>query len=221
MQASASAGTAACSPRPRTESARPIEGMATSSSAAPTWEQLPPTRRRRLVVTLGALVERTRMESNDDEPREEHGDADGEHRADQQPQDRVAASRAAGDGVQSTAVQVVRHGESTRLQYGLTDRAAALGWPRERIAVIDDDLGRSGASAEGRPGFQRLVAEVGLDHVGIILGIEDVAASPDRAVTGTSCSKCAPSSVHSSGTSTGSTIRPTTTTGSCSASRAR
>jgi DNA invertase Pin-like site-specific DNA recombinase len=73
---------------------------------------------------------------------------------------------------QSTAVQVVRHGESTRLQYGLTDRAAALGWPRERIAVIDDDLGRSGASAEGRPGFQRLVAEVGLDHVGIILGIE-------------------------------------------------
>jgi DNA invertase Pin-like site-specific DNA recombinase len=73
---------------------------------------------------------------------------------------------------QSTAVQVVRHGESTRLQYGLTDRAMVLGWPRERIAVIDDDLGRSGASAEGRPGFQRLVAEVGLDHVGIILGIE-------------------------------------------------
>jgi DNA invertase Pin-like site-specific DNA recombinase len=73
---------------------------------------------------------------------------------------------------QSTAVQVVRHQESTRLQYGLTDRAQALGWPRDRIAVIDDDLGRSGASAEGRPGFQRLVAEVGLDHVGIILGIE-------------------------------------------------
>lgn len=73
---------------------------------------------------------------------------------------------------QSTAVQVIRHAESTRLQYGLTDRAVALGWSRERITVIDDDLGRSGASAEGRPGFQRLVAEVGLDHVGIILGIE-------------------------------------------------
>jgi len=73
---------------------------------------------------------------------------------------------------QSTAVQVVRHQESTRLQYGLTDRALALGWPRDRTTVIDDDLGRSGASAEGRPGFQRLVAEVGLDHVGIILGIE-------------------------------------------------
>jgi len=73
---------------------------------------------------------------------------------------------------QSTAQQLIKHQESTRLQYGLTERAAALGWPRERIVVVDDDLGRSGATAEGRPGFQRLVAEVGLDHVGIILGIE-------------------------------------------------
>ena len=73
---------------------------------------------------------------------------------------------------QSTAQQLIRHQESTRLQYGLTERALGLGWPRERIVVIDDDLGRSGTSAEGRPGFQRLVAEVGLDHVGIILGIE-------------------------------------------------
>jgi DNA invertase Pin-like site-specific DNA recombinase len=73
---------------------------------------------------------------------------------------------------QSTAQQLVRHQESTRLQYGLTERAAALGWTHDRVVVIDDDLGRSGASADGRPGFQRLVAEVGLDHVGIILGIE-------------------------------------------------
>ena len=73
---------------------------------------------------------------------------------------------------QSTVQQLVRHQESTRLQYGLTERAATLGWTRDRIVVIDDDLGRSGANAEGRPGFQRLVAEVGLDHVGIILGIE-------------------------------------------------
>jgi DNA invertase Pin-like site-specific DNA recombinase len=73
---------------------------------------------------------------------------------------------------QSTAQQVVRNQESTRVQYGLTERALALGWSRERVVVIDDDLGRSGASADGRPGFQRLVAEVGLDHVGIILGVE-------------------------------------------------
>jgi DNA invertase Pin-like site-specific DNA recombinase len=73
---------------------------------------------------------------------------------------------------QSTMQQVDRHQESTRLQYGLVERAVELGWSRSRVLLIDDDLGRSGATAEGRPGFQRLVAEVGLDHVGIVLGIE-------------------------------------------------
>lgn len=73
---------------------------------------------------------------------------------------------------QSTLQQVSRHQESTRLQYGLVDRAVQLGWSPQRVEVIDDDQGCSGATAEGRPGFQRLVAEVGLDHVGIILGIE-------------------------------------------------
>ena len=73
---------------------------------------------------------------------------------------------------QSTMQQVERHQESTRVQYGLVDRAIQLGWPPQRVQVIDDDLGVSGASAEGRPGFQRLVAEVGLDHVGIVLGVE-------------------------------------------------
>ncbi|MDX6669335.1 MAG: hypothetical protein QOK04_2715 [Solirubrobacteraceae bacterium] len=73
---------------------------------------------------------------------------------------------------QSTPQQMLRHQESTRLQYGLVERAMRLGWSRERTIVIDDDLGRSGATAEGRPGFQRLVAEVGLDHVGVIFGIE-------------------------------------------------
>jgi DNA invertase Pin-like site-specific DNA recombinase len=73
---------------------------------------------------------------------------------------------------QSTLQQVERHQESTRLQYALVERAVALGWSREQVLVIDEDLGRSGASAEGRPGFQRLVADVGLDHIGIVLGIE-------------------------------------------------
>lgn len=73
---------------------------------------------------------------------------------------------------QSTAQQVLRNQESTRLQYALRDRALALGWSTDRIEIIDDDLGLSGAEAEGRPGFQRLVAEVGLDHVGVILGLE-------------------------------------------------
>jgi DNA invertase Pin-like site-specific DNA recombinase len=73
---------------------------------------------------------------------------------------------------QSTPQQVERHQESTRLQYALVDRAADLGWERGRIVVIDDDLGGSGSTIEGRLGFQRLVAEVGLGNVGLVLGIE-------------------------------------------------
>lgn len=73
---------------------------------------------------------------------------------------------------QSTLRQVEHNQESTRLQYGLVDRAFGLGWRREQIIVIDDDLGRSGASSLDRPGFQRLVAEVGLGHVGMVIGIE-------------------------------------------------
>ncbi|WP_213456735.1 recombinase family protein [Thiocapsa sp.] len=73
---------------------------------------------------------------------------------------------------QSTLQQGGAPPESTRLQYALVDRAVELGWSPSQILLIDEDLGRSGASAEGRPGFQRLMAEVGLDHVGIVLGIE-------------------------------------------------
>src|SRR6266511_3544511 len=73
---------------------------------------------------------------------------------------------------QSTAQQVLDHQESTRLQYGLVDRAHALGWAADRGLVIDEDLGRAGASAADRTGFQRLVSEVSLDHVGLILGVE-------------------------------------------------
>src|SRR6266480_5387059 len=71
---------------------------------------------------------------------------------------------------QSTAQQVLDHQESTRLQYGLVDRAQALGWAADRVLVIDEVLGRSGTRAEERAGFQRLVSEVSLDHVGLILG---------------------------------------------------
>lgn len=73
---------------------------------------------------------------------------------------------------QSTLRQVTHNTESTALQYGLAGRVAQLGWPAERILVIDDDLAASGTTMEGRPGFQRLVTEVSLDHVGIIVGIQ-------------------------------------------------
>jgi DNA invertase Pin-like site-specific DNA recombinase len=73
---------------------------------------------------------------------------------------------------QSSRQQVADHGESTRLQYGLTGRAAALGWPASRVMVIDEDLGRSAANAAGRPGSARLVAEITMGHVGLVLGLE-------------------------------------------------
>lgn len=73
---------------------------------------------------------------------------------------------------QSTLQQVRHHQESGRLQYGLKERAIQLGWPFQQVLVIDEDQGQTGTTSEGRTGFQRLVAEVGLDHVGIILGIE-------------------------------------------------
>jgi len=73
---------------------------------------------------------------------------------------------------QSTAQQVLQHQESTRLQYGLVNRARELGWPEDRIVVVEDDLGHSAAEGERRVGFQRLVSEVSLDHVGMILGVE-------------------------------------------------
>ena len=73
---------------------------------------------------------------------------------------------------QSTLRQVFENTESTKRQYGLRQHAVALGWPLERIVVIDSDLGQSGASAVDREGFQKLVTEVGLGKAGIVLGLE-------------------------------------------------
>ena len=73
---------------------------------------------------------------------------------------------------QSTASQVEHHRESTARQYALVQRACELGWPKEQIMVIDEDLGISGASAGNRAGFARLASEVALSRVGMILGLE-------------------------------------------------
>jgi DNA invertase Pin-like site-specific DNA recombinase len=73
---------------------------------------------------------------------------------------------------QSSRQQVLEHTESTRLQYALAERAVALGWARSQVAVIDDDLGVSAATADSRKGFARLVAEVTMGRVGVVLGIE-------------------------------------------------
>ena len=73
---------------------------------------------------------------------------------------------------QSTASQLERNRESTERQYALSDRAAALGWPRSAVQVIDADLGISGASAVGRSGFGALTEAVALGQVGLVLALE-------------------------------------------------
>lgn len=73
---------------------------------------------------------------------------------------------------QSTTQQIYDHQESRARQYALADYAASIGWPQERILVIDEDQGCSGRTVEQCPGFQRLLTEVTLNHVGLVLGLE-------------------------------------------------
>lgn len=73
---------------------------------------------------------------------------------------------------QSTASQVEHNRESTARQYALGGRAQQLGWPKDQVVIVDDDLGLSGASADKRSGFTRMISEVALGQVGIILGLE-------------------------------------------------
>jgi DNA invertase Pin-like site-specific DNA recombinase len=68
---------------------------------------------------------------------------------------------------QSTLRQVFENTESTKRQYGLRQRAVALGWPQDHIVVIDTDLGESGASTD-REGFQQLVTAVSMGQAGIL-----------------------------------------------------
>ena len=73
---------------------------------------------------------------------------------------------------QSTMAQIERNTESGERQYELVDRAVGLGWAADEVVVVDEDQGRSAKSKDGRDGFQRLVADVGLGRVGIVVGIE-------------------------------------------------
>jgi DNA invertase Pin-like site-specific DNA recombinase len=73
---------------------------------------------------------------------------------------------------QSSVSQVRHHQESTQLQYRLVERAAGLGWPGERIQVIDEDLGKSGAGSVELHGFQKLIAEIGLGNAGLVVSLD-------------------------------------------------
>ena len=73
---------------------------------------------------------------------------------------------------QSSPQQVLENRESRERQYALAQFAQRLGWPAERVVIIDEDQGQSGKTADNRSGFQRLMTEVSLNHVGIVLGLE-------------------------------------------------
>ena len=85
--------------------------------------------------------------------------------------------------------------ESQVNQYLLVERAEQLGWKRDRIQVIDTDLGLSGKESASRNGFQELVAEVSLGHVGIVFGYE-VCGLPAITATGIICWTWQQSSIH-------------------------
>jgi len=57
-------------------------------------------------------------------------------------------------------------------QCALRQQAVALGWPADRVLVIDQDLGCSGASVAERRGFQQLLKQVGLGRVGLLMALE-------------------------------------------------
>lgn len=73
---------------------------------------------------------------------------------------------------QSSVYQVQNNKESQQRQYSLQERAIKLGWHKDMVTVIDEDLGISGAHSENRPGYQKLISLIALKKVGVIFGIE-------------------------------------------------
>lgn len=115
---------------------------------------------------------------------------------------------------QSSVNQVRHHQESTELQYRLIDRAVALGWPHERVHVIDEDLGKSGSGSVEREGFKKLIAEIGLGNAGSSSASMPL-GSPATIVIGINSLICAHCSALLLPTAKGSTIPALTTTTSC------
>jgi DNA invertase Pin-like site-specific DNA recombinase len=78
---------------------------------------------------------------------------------------------------QSTGHQVLTNIESQQLQHAMHEHARQLGWPDERIEVVETDLGRSAQSTERRDGYKALLADVALGQVGIVLSYESTRLS--------------------------------------------
>ena len=112
------------------------------------WLQVPPPDREAFVQELAGLMVRHANGGG--------GPMSGSSRITNRHLERWAAVYVR----QSTQNQVLRNRESRERQYGLADRARELGWPGERIMVIDSDLGQSAASQGTRSGFERLCEQV-------------------------------------------------------------
>ena len=82
---------------------------------------------------------------------------------------------------QSSPRQVIEHRESQRRQYDLARWASSAGWPGEQVVVIDEDQGKSGSTAQTRPGFARLIAAVARGEVGIVIALEATRLSRNEA----------------------------------------
>ena len=117
---------------------------------------------------------------------------------------------------QSTPGQVEHNRESTARQYALADKARQLGWPKEQVVIVDEDLGLSGSGTDKRSGFERLPAKSPWPMWGSFSDWKSP-GSPGTTLTGTGCWSCAASPTRSSVTMTESIIRHCSTTGCCSA----
>ena len=106
---------------------------------------------------------------------------------------------------QSSPAQVEHNRESTARQYALLEKAQELGWAKEQVIVIDEDLGVSGSGFAERSGFARMTAEVALGHAGIVFGLE-VSRMRATMLTGIACLISAASPTRWSGIATASII---------------
>jgi DNA invertase Pin-like site-specific DNA recombinase len=72
----------------------------------------------------------------------------------------------------ATPRQGFENDEVIQRHYNLRQQAVVLGWPVEKVIVVESDSGQSGASQAHRAGFQQLVRQIELGCVGIIMTLE-------------------------------------------------
>ena len=142
-----------------------LELAESPAPAVALWELVGEEQRQTAMTLLAALIARTVA-----------GEPDEEGRWSVSERSKLTSSHLRRQAFvylrQSSQTQVERNVESTARQYALVERAIELGFTREQVVVIDEDLGISGSGLSDRSGFARLAAEVALGHAGLVLGLE-------------------------------------------------